>query len=208
MVRPFMSTEMYTTSRYREFSFNFLTSADNSQVLLIDYDNGVVSQALQAAYQRMRGNGFPTLETGSAADYPTEQSLINEVCQNRHIYALLYTHAGASDRLSAAIGGGSGAATYNASNAISFIWNGVRYNTFGQSLVAANLQQLITSSGVAYASLNNSYAYSSVNTSSPQAITALAQPFRPSSIDIMPTTQGSRTFYNSVTIVMERQKKN
>ncbi|MBA7490058.1 hypothetical protein ES702_00592 [subsurface metagenome] len=170
--------------------------------MLVDYDNGVVSQALQAAYQRMRGNSFPTLESVNAADYPTEQSLINEVCQNRHIYAVVYTHAGASDRLSAAIGGGSAAATYNASNAISFIWNGVRYNTFGQSLVAANLQQLITASGVAYASLNNSYAYSAINTSSPQAITALAQPFRPSSIDIMPTSQGSRVFYNSVTIVM------
>lgn len=174
----------------------------STQVLFVDYDTGVVSQAIQAAYQRLRGNDFPTLQVANAADFPDEQSLYNEVCHNRHIYALLYTHSGASNRLSAAIGGATGAATYNSSDAISYVWNGVRYNTFGQSDVVANLQQLITASGVAYANLNNTYAYSAVNTSSPQAVTAVAQPFTPSSVNIMPLTQGTRVFFNNVTIVM------
>ena len=68
--------------------------------------------------------------------------------------------------------------------------------------VASNLAQLISTASVAYSSINGSYAYNNVNTTDPAAIAALAQPFRPSDIDLISTNQGPRVFFNTLTVVM------
>lgn len=182
-------------------AFHAAVNVHHFKIIHVDYDDGAISRSLASAYSSLKGNGFPTLETISASQFPDEQALRNEVCRNRHIYGAIYTHSGASNRLSSAIQGGAAAQTYNPSEAITFIWNGVRYSTFAQADVYANLQTLISAAGTVYRNINATYIHDNLDLTSPRAIAAAAQPIAPSSVDLMPTNQGVKAFYNTVTIV-------
>lgn len=175
-------------------TYHHASRVHNLKILLVNYDGGVVGQALSAAYQRLKGDSFPTLQIGSASDFPDVQSLSEHVCKERHIWAAIYTHNGASTRLAEALEGGEAAATYNASDAITYIWNGVRYTTYASADVSANIEKLISLAGSAYFALNSTYVQTNLNTSSTEAVAAAALPFRASNINLMPTVQTSRTF--------------
>lgn len=106
-------------------SYGVPTNVHQMRILYVDYDdNSSVSQALNATYNRLRGKGYPTLFRGNPDEFPTPESLRREVCENVQIWGAIYTHAGASERLSAGL---SGASMYNSSNAISYISNSARY---------------------------------------------------------------------------------
>lgn len=182
-------------------AYHATVNVHHFRVLYVDYDGGVLGQSLTSAYNSLRGNGFPTLEIVSSTQFPNEQALKNEVCRNRHIYGAVYTHPDASNRLSSAIGGGTAAQNYNSSDAISFIWNGVRYTTLAQADVYANLQTLVSAAGTVYRNINATYVHNNLDLTSPRAIAAAAQPVIASVIDIRPTTQGVKAFYNTVTVV-------
>lgn len=173
----------------------------NLKFLYVNYDGGVVGQSLELAYQALRGDTFPTLETASASDFPDVESLRNHVCNNRHIWAAVYSHNGASDRLAAALSGGSAADSYNSSGAISYIWNGVRYLTYATSDVSVNLERLVSAAGSAYLTINASYVQNTLDTSSPRAVGAAALPFRASNINLMPTFQTSRNFLATTCVI-------
>lgn len=172
-------------------------------LLLVDYDGGIVGKALKEAAQQLQGDAFPTLDTVSPQEYGSISDLRNTVCHSHHLWGAVFTHSGASDRLSAALAGGASATNYNSSDAITFIWNAIRYPAWSESLIQSNMELLIEATIPAYAAINGSYAYSHLNTSDPAALQAVSAPFNSSSnINIMPTPQGSRVLYNTVTTVM------
>jgi len=92
----------------------------NFRVLAVDYDGHVVGQAMQAAYQQLKGPGFFTLEFRPSSEFPTEQDMYNSVWKGKYWGAISATK-GASDRLSAALQGGDPAAIYNPSEALHYI---------------------------------------------------------------------------------------
>lgn len=173
----------------------------NLKVLFVNYDNDVVGQAVTAAYQRLKGDSFPSIQMSSASEFPDVQSLSEHVCKESNIWAAVYTHNGASARLAAALEGGAAATTYNSSDAITYIWNGVRYSTYASADLSANIERLISLSGPAYFVLNSTYIQANLNTSSTQAVAAAASPFRASNINIIPTVQTSRAFLATTCMV-------
>ncbi|KFZ01997.1 hypothetical protein V500_00507 [Pseudogymnoascus sp. VKM F-4518 (FW-2643)] len=170
-------------------------------VLAVDYDGGVIGQSLSAAYSGFESDQFPSLFFRDEASYPTAQDVQNAVCRGDY-WAAVFVHPGASDRLSAALNGGSEAKTYEANNTITYVYNAARYAPVELGNIEGSLETLIGAAGPAYHSINVSYAIKHVNVDDPMAVLAFTSPIRASSINLAPTPQGTKVFYNTVTIVL------
>ncbi|EXJ85685.1 hypothetical protein A1O1_06051 [Capronia coronata CBS 617.96] len=171
------------------------------KVLAVDYDGGVVGESLLGAYRQLKGDTFPTLDIRPASEYPDYGTIKEAVCQG-HFWAAVYSLSGASERLSAALQGGTAATSYNSSNAIRYVYNEARYPTTEAGYVTADLQQLIAASRTVYNQLNGTSAYGLVNQSDSAAIEAFLDPFTASSIDLKPTEQGTRVLYNTASVAL------
>lgn len=170
-------------------------------MLAVDYDDGLIGQALRASYQSFESNKFPSLRYHPAAEYPTVQDLRNAVCRG-DFWAAIFVHEGASSRLQAALQGGQAASSYNASEAITYIWNENHYPTVQESYIESNMETLIAASGVIYNQINGLATIGSLNTTNLAAISSFSHPIKASNINLHPTKQGGRLLYNTVTIVL------
>jgi hypothetical protein len=103
---------------------------------------------------------------------------------------------------SIALAGGSAAAEYNRSNVLTYIWNEARYSAVVDSEISGNLQSLALAARLAYTSINGTGAISVLSLSDPAAVSVFANPWQLISVDIQPTTQGSRLIYNTLTIIL------
>ncbi|GJN73912.1 nitrosoguanidine resistance protein SNG1 [Purpureocillium lilacinum] len=176
------------------------TRVHSLTVLWVDYDGGIIGDAVRQAYASLKSSGFPTLIEKAVADYPTTGALREAVC-NTDYWAALYTTQGASTALADAISGAS-SSPYNASNVLSFIWNEVRYPTVMDGLIAGNLQTLSEAARVAYYSLNGTAALASIPPNDGAAMAAFTTPWTLTSYNIKRTTQGPRAVYNTIVIVL------
>ncbi|KFY25217.1 hypothetical protein V493_04756 [Pseudogymnoascus sp. VKM F-4281 (FW-2241)] len=170
-------------------------------ILAVDYDQGVIGESLIAAYSKLQGEGFPTLQFHSPSEYATIDDVQNAVCKGDY-WAAIVAQEEASTRLADALNGGTPAKEYDASNTIMYVYNGARYAVIQDSFITANMQALIGAAGGAYNSINGTNAVSVVNTADPNAVLALLNPIMASSINITPTGQGTRVLYNTVTIIL------
>jgi Protein of unknown function (DUF3533) len=171
--------------------------AHNLHVLYVDYDGGLVGQAIRNAYTSLEGNDFPTLSEQSPSEYATPQDLRREVCRAKY-WAALYTSPGASNTIQTALT--SHSTTYDKADVLSYIWNEASYPTLADSFISNNLQSLSSTARVMYATENNwTNTVSSLNTAT---ISVLANPWQLTSVNIQPTTQGSRLIYNTLVIVL------
>lgn len=177
------------------------TRVHNINVLLVDYDGGVIGESLAATAKTLMAPSFPSIQHSSPSSYPTN-STIHDAVRRGDYWAAVYTEAGASDRLGAALAGGEAAASYDASNAITWIWNEVRYATVEDGTVKSNIEELVAATRIAYSHINGTNAIHSMNTSDAAAVQVLLNPIQATAINIMPTTQGPRVFYNTVTMVL------
>ncbi|KAH6701296.1 nitrosoguanidine resistance protein SNG1 [Leptodontidium sp. MPI-SDFR-AT-0119] len=170
-------------------------------VLAVDYDGGVFGLSLSAAYSGLESDHFPSLYFRDEATYPTAQDVQNAVCRGDY-WAAIFVHSGASNRLSAALNGGSEAETYEANNTITYIFNAARYAPVALGNIEGSLETLIGAGGSAYHAINGSYAINHVNVNDPTAVLAFTSPIRSSSINLVPTPQGTKVFYNTITLVL------
>jgi hypothetical protein len=167
-------------------------------VLAVDYDGGVVGQALDAAYTQLKGPGFFTLDFHSPEEYPTEADL-HQAVWNGNYWASISATKDASSRLSAALQGGPAAKTYSPFNALHYIWDQQYYTTFANSIIQAHMTQLIAATRLAYNHLNNTHAF---NATDPLALQTLLNPIQATPTNIHPTAFGTATFMNSVSMAM------
>lgn len=170
-------------------------------ILAVDYDHGVIGESLTAAYLNLQGEGFPTLQFHSPLEYATIGDVRNAVCKGDY-WAAIVVQEEASTRLANALSGGTPAMEYNASNTITYVYNGARYSTIQDGFITSNMQALIGAAGGAYNSINGTKAASVVNTADQNAVLALLNPIMASSINITPAGQGARALYNTVTIIL------
>ncbi|KAH9205419.1 hypothetical protein DL95DRAFT_430014 [Leptodontidium sp. 2 PMI_412] len=175
--------------------------ASNLNILAVDFDRGVIGKSLSAGYSALKGDEFPTLHFRSAEDFGTVEDIRNAVCRGDY-WAAIFAQDGASDRLSAALGGGVAAAGYNSSNTLTYVYNEARYPTVQSGYILSNMQILVGAAGSIYGSLNGTAAAKSLNTNDPNATLALLNPISASSINIMPIPQGTKVLYNTVTLVL------
>jgi hypothetical protein len=103
---------------------------------------------------------------------------------------------------SIALAGGSAAAEYNRSNVITYIWNEARYSAVVDSDISANLEALSSAARMEYVSANGISAMSVLSTTDDAAISVFADPWELTSVNIQPTTQGSRLIYNTLVIIL------
>ncbi|KAJ0123346.1 hypothetical protein J7T55_011811 [Diaporthe amygdali] len=90
-------------------------------VLLVDYDGGIVGQSLRTAYSSLKSNSFVTIDEQSASDFHDTTAIDNAVCRGEY-WAAIYVAPNASSNLAQALEGGSAAESYNASTALGAVW--------------------------------------------------------------------------------------
>ncbi|KAJ5157670.1 uncharacterized protein N7482_008770 [Penicillium canariense] len=173
----------------------------NINILFVDYDGGSIGTAVRDAYQQVKGPSFPTLDERSALVYPGSDSIDSAVCNIKFWGALSIT-ANSSNQLTAAFGGGSAAASYNNSDVLTMVWNEVRYPTTADSAIYDKMATLAEVARVAYMKANGQQAIQLVNSSDPAAIAAYSNPWTLASVNIQPTSQGSRLIYNTLVIIL------
>ena len=118
-------------------------------------------------------------------------------------WAAVYSNPGASERLATALQqGGAAAQGYDASQALTYVWNEVRYPPFSDEVFQANFELLGPATRLAYSIANGTSALKSINQNDAAALQTLFNPIGISNINIMPTTQGTKLFYNTVSMVM------
>ncbi|KAK2806732.1 hypothetical protein FQN50_005727 [Emmonsiellopsis sp. PD_5] len=181
--------------------FKATSKVHNFNVLFVDYDGGVIGQSVLAAYEMLKAPGFPTLIQHPVSQYPGTEQAYDAVCHGDY-WATVYTHQGASERLATAVINETVAETYNQSPALSYVWNGARYSAFAEGYIMANLQKLIAASRTAYGHINGTGIAQSANLSSTAIVNVLMDPIPATEINIKPTTQGTRIFYNTVSMEM------
>ncbi|KAL6229145.1 hypothetical protein BDW75DRAFT_111020 [Aspergillus navahoensis] len=172
----------------------------NLNVVFVDYDGGVIGTAVRQAYQQLRADSFPTLSEHPPSQYPQLPALRSAVC-NIDYWGALYISANASDRLAAALSDAQAAASYDRSDVLTWIWNEARYPTVIDSL-AQQMRILSEAARVAYVQLNGTGALLSLDRTNEAAVAAYSNPWELASINLQPTSQGSRLVYNTLVIVL------
>ncbi|KAJ9136519.1 putative Nitrosoguanidine resistance protein SNG1 [Pleurostoma richardsiae] len=169
----------------------------NINVAFVDYDGGAIGAAVRAAYQSLRGETYPTLLERSPESYNTPGDLRHATCMTDY-WAALYVSPGASASLARALAG-NGSAGYDKTDVLTFVWNEARYSATVDAVIATNLQTLSSAARMEYITSNST---SIGPLSDPVVLSLLAQPWELTSIDIQPTTQGSRAIYNTLVIIL------
>lgn len=181
--------------------FRQSTRLHKLKVLSVDFDGGIIGQSLQAAYRSVEAPSFPGLVTKTTGDYEDVSEVVEAVRRGDY-WAAVYTHTGASERLATALQGGSAATSYNATDAITYVWNEIRYATVASGSIKGNLETLIAVSRVAYTRINGTAALSTLNQSDPAAVAAYLNPIQASDINIKHSPQSTKIIYNTIPMVM------
>ncbi|KAL8701305.1 MAG: hypothetical protein Q9201_004976 [Fulgogasparrea decipioides] len=170
-------------------------------ILLVDYDEGVVGRSVSSAYQHLKSPSFPTLFTQPSSQYPSFDTIIQDV-RNRQYWAAIIVSQGASQRLSAALQGGSAATTYEPTNALTYIWNEARYPSTADSVIESSFARLIHATRVAYNSINGTQVLATLAQDDPVAVRVYLDPIDGNVINLNPMPQGTKVFYNTISMAM------
>ncbi|KAL5371080.1 hypothetical protein DPSP01_014504 [Paraphaeosphaeria sporulosa] len=172
------------------------------KILYTDYDGGVIGASVRAAYERLKADSYPTLiEVSAVGQTPDVRALQSDVCRRRY-WGSIWTHPGASTRLSAALAGGSAAANYDPTDVLTIAWDEARYPTAADSSVLSTLTALSAAARVVYTSINGSGAINTMDRADPNAVGAYSNPWTLGQINIKQTNQGSRAIYNTLCIIL------
>ncbi|KAK0732188.1 hypothetical protein B0H67DRAFT_549803 [Lasiosphaeris hirsuta] len=171
----------------------------NIGIVLVDYDGGAIGDAIRAAYTGLQATGFPTLTEQSPSEFETTGKLWEAVCHTTY-WGALYVAPGASGRLHDALTGGAAASSaYNRTDVLTYIWNEALYPAVVDSAVSGSIQALTEAARIAYSTGNGTGDITSV---SGPALSVLANPWELQSVNMQPTSQGSRVIYNTVVIIL------
>lgn len=169
-------------------------------VLVVDFDGGVIGSAVEETYQTLKGDEFPTLDfQNPSAKYPDEDSMRDAVCTGGY-WGAVYIHQDASSRLDSAVSGSSSG--YRPDDTVTYIYNQALYTTTARSVIESNLQKLISASRGSYYSTDaGQQALANLNRTDQGAVQAFLNPIEPTADIITPTPQASSNLYNTLNIV-------
>ncbi|KAI1618973.1 hypothetical protein EDD37DRAFT_293415 [Exophiala viscosa] len=181
--------------------WKYTTRVNAFNILHIDYDHDAIGECLTQAYQQLRGHPFPTLLQVDSSKYPHPDDVVQAVKENK-FWGAFIVHSNSSNRLAAALHGGRDAQTYFSNPALTYVWNEVRYPPISDEAIGTSLKTLVDATRLAYNSLFAPTALQALNNTDPDALQVLLNPISSSSINLMPTNQGTKLFYNTVGMVM------
>ncbi|KAK3996210.1 hypothetical protein QBC44DRAFT_232257 [Cladorrhinum sp. PSN332] len=174
----------------------------NLKILFVDYDGGAIGDAVREAYTALRGKSFPSLIERSSTDHPATTDLWRAVCHADY-WAALYVVPGASSRLEEVLSAGPDSPStpsYNNRDVMAYIWNEALYAPVVDASISSNIQLLSNAARIAYTTSNGTGNVTTIRGAS--ALSALADPWHLESLNIQPTSQGSRAIYNTIVIVL------
>lgn len=171
------------------------------KVLWMDLDGGVISQAAGQAYRTLQGPSFPSLIVDNSPDLRSVEAALVAVRDGSY-WAAVVVNANASTRLADALEGGLAAQTYQATDAMTYIWNEVRYPPFSDEAFVSNFEALAETAKQIYLRQNGQSVLANLDQSDDAALQVLFNPIDISSVNIMPTTNPTRLMYNTATMVM------
>ncbi|POS69296.1 hypothetical protein DHEL01_v212309 [Diaporthe helianthi] len=169
------------------------------RVLLVDYDGGVVSQSIRAAYSDLKADSFITVSEQLASDFGDTEAIQDAVCSGDY-WAALYVTPDASANLARALEGGPAAENFNASSAVGVVWNEIHYPVISQGYVYSALQTLLGATSSVYHSIHGTQALSTMNQSDPAARAALFRPISFTTKNLTPVPTGAKVLWNTATI--------
>ena len=165
-------------------------------VLYVDYDQGVVGQSVVGAYGAVKAASFPTVHQQSIEKYPDVGDVREAVCSGDY-WGAIYSLPDASSKLASALDKGE-----STPNTLAYVWNEARYPVIARSAIYSNLQILVQTTRSMYYKNNASAVLQSANLTNPTTTNTFLDPIKAAEINIQPTTQGARTFYNTVAIIL------
>ncbi|KAJ5374304.1 hypothetical protein N7517_006310 [Penicillium concentricum] len=171
----------------------------NVKLVLVDYDQGFIGEAVQTAYSKLKGDTFPTIQVADETIYPSPADTVDEVCRNIDIYGAIYIHKNASTRLQEALSGTSNE-PYNSSDTLTYVVNEARYSlAVAQAVVTQGTSILAQATNAVLAQAMISQGF---NASSESALQAFFNPITPTSKIIGSLPQTARALYNTAIIVL------
>ncbi|KAH8430256.1 SNG1 family protein [Aspergillus melleus] len=172
-------------------------------VLYVDYDQGAIGESVLAAYSTMQSPAVVTLEQHPVSEYPTEREIEQAVCKSKY-WGAIYARANASTQLTAAVQSPEMAQAYDRSQAMQYYWKGAEYSAYATG-VYSQLTELVQITAAVYAQTQGASllaAASSSNLTDPAIAATLLLPVGGTAVDVAPTDQGVRFYYNTVSMVM------
>jgi hypothetical protein len=100
------------------------------------------------------------------------------------------------------------AQTYDTSTAPTYVWNRVRYPPFSNEAFEASFKTLAAATRLAYNRLNGTKVLQSMNRDDAAALQVLFNLIMASAMNIMPTSQATKLFYNTVSLSPMRMLRN
>lgn len=172
-------------------------------VLYVDYDGGVIGASVRDAYQLLQGDDFPSLFESTTAQYRSPKDLEVAVCSTKYWAALyIYTSPGASANLEIPSMDVLPLQYTIVLTFMTYIWNEAQYSAILDSTISGNLQTLSYTARVMYTTKNGTGALQILSPTDSAAISAFSNPWQLVSVNIQPTTQGSRLVYNTLVIIL------
>ncbi|KAJ5240520.1 uncharacterized protein N7469_002111 [Penicillium citrinum] len=173
---------------------------NSMDVLFVDYDQGVIGTSVNAAYRGLSSKGFPTIHQLPTSEYPTPNDVRQAVCKGQY-WGAIYANTNASSKLSSAFASPQAAELYNNTEALTYVWNGAKYAAYAETIYSS-LEILVQATRGAYYQINGTAVMSNVNITDTMIAQTVLDPISASSINIKPTNQGVRFYYNTVSMVM------
>jgi hypothetical protein len=183
----------------------------NLHVLWLDLDGGAIGQSVSEAYKGLQGPGFPSFDkassAGGAGGGPQDVAGAIHAVRSGSYWAAFVVNAAASTRLDDALGtgtgGGTSARSYNASAALTYVWNQVRYPPFSDEALMSNFEKLARAAEQDYLHRHGLAGVQSVVARNDSAaVQVLFHPFGISGVNLATTANPTRLLYNTATMVM------
>ncbi|KIW70955.1 hypothetical protein PV04_03182 [Phialophora macrospora] len=173
----------------------------NLHVLWLDLDGGAIGQSVSEAYAGLQGPAFPSFEKPSPGGPQDVAGAVHAVRSGLY-WAAFVVNAAASTRLDDALAGGRAARSYNASTALTYVWNEVRYPPFSDEALMSNFEILARATEQDYLHRHGLAGLQKVDHNDSAAVQVLFHPIGISDVNIAETTQPARLLYNTATMVM------
>lgn len=182
-------------------SFGSPERLDKLHVLAIDYDQGIVGNALRAASSHLEGPSMLGFEWRSVKEYP-DPFEVHKAVRDGVYWASVQVMEGATSRLEDAIADNTTAAAYDAKGAVKIVYNEARYPDFEDLFVAGNLGVLVQTGRLFYNQINGTRALASIPSQNTASLLAVLEAIDATTDNIKPLGNGSTVFYNTVDIVL------
>lgn len=165
------------------------------KMLIVDLDGGQVGRAVTQAAASLGSSKFPSIEIGQVGQFDSTAQIKESVCHTDY-WAAVTVPANASADLANALQDSSD------TSAIYYTYNQARYPTIADSVLLSSIRQIHAVSRDAIQKsllMNNITLFENATQASE---TAFLNPLALLPDLILPTTQPSRVFYNTVNMVI------